>query len=105
MIDSLPPDWTQAFFDLRIFDEERYIEADTLLVQINVMPYSKYDWHWRLTMARSFGPAAAYETVHGRLILLDDLAIEADLVRLGELSGPKAVSLLLGWPESFRLAV
>jgi hypothetical protein len=102
ILDSLPPDWTYAHMDMRIFDEERYIEADTLLVQINVMPYSKYDWHWRLTMARSFGHAAAYETVHGTLKLLDDLDIEGELVLRGERSGRKEVTQMWGRPESVR---
>ena len=58
-MDSLPPDWTQLELDLRIDDEDRYIEAATLLTQINAMPYSKHDWHWRLRAARDFGHAAA----------------------------------------------
>ena len=42
VLDSLPDDWTDLELDVRIFDEERYVEAATLLVQINVQPYSKY---------------------------------------------------------------
>ena len=59
VVDSLPPDWTQLELDLRISDEERYVEAATLLAQINAMPYSKHDWHWRLRVAHEFGHAAA----------------------------------------------
>src|SRR6185295_12542168 len=59
VLDSLPPDWTQLELDLRIADEHRYIDAATLLVQINAMPYSEHDWHWRLRSARTFGHAAA----------------------------------------------
>ena len=59
VVDSLPPDWTQLELDLRIADEDRYIEAATLLVQINAMPYSEHDWHWRLRVAHEFGHAAA----------------------------------------------
>ena len=67
MVDSLPPDWTHLALDLRIFDEERYIEAASLLVQVNAQPYSKSDWHWRLNAANKFGHAAAPETVkHGQ---------------------------------------
>ena len=51
VLDTLPPDWTDLSLDLRIFDEERYIEAATILVQINAAPYSKHDWHWRLQVA------------------------------------------------------
>ena len=72
IVDSLPPDWTALDLDLRIADEDRYIEAATILVQINAMPYSKHDWHWRLRAANSFGHAAAAETTRGTLALLDD---------------------------------
>ena len=102
MIDSLPPDWTQAFFDLRIFDEERYIETATLLTQINAMPYSKYDWHWRLDVAREFGHHAAAETVHGTLALLDDSGIEGQLVLRGARSGRVEIEQMWGRPESVR---
>ena len=79
IVDSLPPDWTQLELDLRIDDEERYIEAATLLTQINAMPYSKHDWHWRLRFAHEFGHAAAPETVHGTLALLDEQGIAGEL--------------------------
>ena len=69
IVDSLPPDWTQLELDLRIADEERYIETATLLTQINAMPYSKHDWHWRLRVAHEFGHAAAPETTRGTLAL------------------------------------
>ena len=55
IVDSLPPDWTQLELDLRIDDEDRYIETATLLTQINAMPYSRHDWHWRLRVATSSG--------------------------------------------------
>ncbi len=32
IVDSLPPDWTHLELDLRIFDEERYVEAATIVV-------------------------------------------------------------------------
>ncbi|MEA2429419.1 MAG: hypothetical protein QOF37_3047 [Thermoleophilaceae bacterium] len=101
-IDSLPPDWTQAFFDMRIFDEDRYIEADTLLVQINAMPYSQYDWHWFLRVAHTFGHAAAAEATHGTLKLLDDLGIEGEMVLRDERSGRFEVTQMWGRPESVR---
>jgi hypothetical protein len=102
MIDSLPPDWTQAFFDLRIFDEERYVEADTLLVQVNVQPYSRYDWHWYVRVAREFGHAAAPETVKGTLALLDEQGIEGEMVPRGARSGRVEVTQGWGRPESVR---
>ena len=63
VVDSLPPDWTNIELDMRIFDEDHYVEAATLLVQINAMPYSEHDWHWRLRVANTFGHAAAAQTV------------------------------------------
>ena len=59
VVDSLPPDWSNLELDMRIADEDRYVEAATLLVQINAMPYSEHDWHWRLRVAHTFGHAAA----------------------------------------------
>ena len=56
VLDSLPPDWTQLELDLRIADEHRYIDAATLLVQINAMPYSEHDWHWRIRSAHDVRP-------------------------------------------------
>jgi hypothetical protein len=102
MIDSLPPDWTQASFDLRIFDEERYIEAASLLAQVNAMPYSQYDWHWRIHTAREFGHHAARETVQGTLAVLDGEGITGELVMRGERSGRVEVVPMWGRPESVR---
>jgi hypothetical protein len=102
MVDSLPPDWTQLEADLRIDDEDRYIDAATLLSQINAMPYSKHDWHWRLRSAREFGHAAAAETVHGTLALLDDEGITGELAMREARSGRVEVSQMWGRPESVR---
>ena len=102
IVDSLPPDWTHLAVDLRIFDEERYIEAATILVQINAAPYSKYDWHWRLQVANGFGHAAAPETVRGTLALLDDQGIEGELVARDARSGRVEVTQMWGRPESVR---
>ena len=51
VVDALPPDWTALEVDLRIDDPERFVEAATLLTQVNAMPYSKQEWHWRLRVA------------------------------------------------------
>ena len=72
VVDSLPDDWTDLEFDLRIDDESRYIDAALYLVTCNAQPYSRHDWHWRLLVAHSFGHAAAVPAVHGALKLLDD---------------------------------
>jgi hypothetical protein len=102
VVDSLPADWTHLHLDLRIFDEERYIEAATMLVQVNVQPYSKNDWHWRLNVAREFGHAAAPETVEGTLKLLDDLGIDGELAMRDARAGRAEVTQMWGRPESVR---
>ncbi len=102
VIDSLPPDWTQAELDLRIQDEDRYIEAATLLTQVNAMPYSQRDWHWRLRVAHEFGHAAAPETVRGTLALLDHEGIAGELVLREVRSGRVEVTQMWGRPESVR---
>jgi hypothetical protein len=102
MVDSLPPDWTHLALDIRIFDEERYIEAATLLVQVNVQPYSKHDWHWRLNVARDFGHAASWETVHGTFALLDAQGIEGEMEMRDARAGRYEVTQMWGRPESVR---
>ena len=102
MLDSLPPDWTHLHVDLRIFDEERYIEAASILVQINAQPYSRHDWHWSLHGAHEFGHAAAPETIHGTLSVLDELGIEGELSRPDVRSGRVEVTQMWGRPESVR---
>ena len=102
VVESLPPDWTQLELDLRIFDEDRYVEAATLLTQINAMPYSKHDWHWRLRVAHEFGHAAAAETTRGTLQLLDNLGIEGELAVREARSGRVEVVQMWGRPESVR---
>jgi hypothetical protein len=102
IVATLPPDWTHLELDLRIFDEERYVEAATILVQVNAQPYSKSDWHWRLLVAHEFGHAAAAETVHGTLELLDGENIHGELAMREARSGRVEVVQMWGRPESVR---
>jgi hypothetical protein len=102
VVDSLPPDWTHVELDMRIFDEDRYVEAATLLTQINAMPYSHHDWHWRLRSAHEFGHAAAAESVQGTLALLDDLGIAGELALREARTGRVEVVQMWGRPESVR---
>jgi hypothetical protein len=102
VVESMPPDWTALELDLRIADEQRYIEAATLLTQINAMPYSKHDWHWRLRVAHEFGHAAAAETVEGTLGLLDQQGIGGELALREARSGRVEVTQMWGRPESVR---
>ena len=101
IIDSLPSDWTDLEFDLRV-EEARYIDAATLLVQVNPQPYSRHDWHWRLLVAHRFGHAAAAPTVHGTLKLLDDAGIAGELVLREWRTGRVETTQMWGRPESVR---
>ena len=102
VVDSLPPDWTQLELDLRIADEHRYIDAATLLVQINAMPYSEHDGHWRNRSAPEFGHAAAAQPGRGTLALLDAEGIDGELVLREARSGRVEVVQMWGRPESVR---
>ena len=102
IVDSLPPDWSHLQFDLRIEDEERYVEAATILVQVNAQGYGKHDWHWRILVAREFGHAAAAETVRGTLSVIDDLGIAGEIAVREVRSGRVEVTQMWGRPESVR---
>jgi hypothetical protein len=102
VLETLPDDWTDLEIDMRIFDEERYVDAAVLLSQINAQPYSKADWHWRLLVAHRFGHAAASETVKGTLELLDREGIEGELVVREVREGRAEVVQMWGRPESVR---
>ena len=102
IVDSLPDDWTDLTLDLRIFDEERYVDAAVLLTQVNAQPYSRADWHFRLLVAHRFGHAAAAETVKGTLALLDREGIDGELVVRDVHEGRAEVVQMWGRPESVR---
>ena len=102
IVDSLPDDWTDLELDLRIDDESRYIDAATYLVTCNAQPYSRHDWHWRILMAREFGHAAAAETVHGTLRVLDEQGIDGELALREVRVGRAEVVQMWGRPESVR---
>lgn len=102
IVDSLPDDWTDMELDLRIADENRYIDAATYLVTCNAQPYSQHDWHWRLLVAHRFGHAAAAPCVHGTLKLLDDAGIDGELALRELRSGRTEVRQMWGRPQSVR---
>jgi hypothetical protein len=102
IVDSLPDDWTDLEFDLRIFDERRYVDAAVLLVTCNAQPYSKNDWHWRLLVAHRFGHAAAAPAVHAALRLLDEAEIDGELAVREARSGRVEVNPMWGRTEAVR---
>lgn len=102
VLDSLPSDWTDITCDLRIADEDRYVDAAVLLTQVNAQPYSKAEWHFRLNVAHSFGHAAAAETVKGTLALLDGEGIGGELIVRDVHEGRAEIVQMWGRPESVR---
>jgi hypothetical protein len=99
---SLPDDWTDLEIDVRIFDEERYVDAAVYLATVNAQPYSKHDWHWRIIVAHRFGHAAAAPAVHGALKLLDQAGLDGEIAVREVRSGRVEVINTWGRPESFR---
>ncbi len=102
VLDSLPTDWTDLEFDLRIDDESRYIDAAVILSLINAQPYSKAEWHWRVPVAQSFGKAAAPQTVKSVLDRLDEQGFGGSLQVRQHREGRSEVVQMWGRPESVR---
>jgi hypothetical protein len=102
IVDSLPDDWTDLEFDLRIEDESRYRSAAVYLVTCNAQPYSRHDWHWRVLVAHRFGHAAAVPAVHTALKLLDNAGIAGEMAVREVRSGRVEVTQMWGRPESAR---
>lgn len=99
---SMPDDWTDLELDLRIRDEQRYIDAAVYLVTCNAQPYSRHDWHWRLLCAHRFGHAAAPSAVMTALTLMDEAGIEGEIAVREVRSGRAPVTQMWGRPESIR---
>ena len=103
VLDTLPPDWTQLELDLRIADEDRYVEAATLLV---------HDQRDALLASTTGTGACGWRTSsatpprrrrsRGTLALLDDNGIEGELAVREARSGRVEVVQMWGRPESVR---
>jgi len=102
IVEALPEDWTDLELDLRIADENRYVDAAVFLVVANAQPYSRHDWHWRLLVAHRFGHAASVDAVHMALGLLDDARIDGELALREVRSGRVPVESQWGRPQSLR---
>ena len=102
LLDSLPEDWTDIVCDLRIADENQYVDAAVLMTQVNAQPYSRAEWHFRINVAHSFGHAAAAETVKGTLALLDEQDIAGQLIVRDVHEGRAEIVQMWGRPESVR---
>jgi hypothetical protein len=102
VVDSLPPDWSYLQFDLRINEEDRYVELAPIVAEVNAWPLSKADYHWRYNVAREFGHAAAPESVRGNLEKLDAQGITG-VIHVREVrSGRVPVEPMWGRTETVR---
>ena len=102
IVEALPSDWTDMQLDLRITDEERYVDASVPMTQVNAQPYSEADWHWRINVANGFGHGAAPETVAWVLEMLDRQGIAGELIVRDLNEGRAEVQQFWGRPESVR---
>jgi hypothetical protein len=105
IIQSLPPDWTDLEVDLRIEDESHYVDSAVALSQVNAQVYQHphaEGWHWRLLVAKSFGHAAAPESVAGVLEKLDRDGVVGELGVAEVREGRSEVVQMWGRPESVR---
>jgi hypothetical protein len=102
VLDSMPSDWTDLEVDLRIDDESRYVDCAVWLSQVNAQPYSEEDWHWRLLVAKSFGHAAAAESVGAVLAKLDAEGVAGEIQVREVREGRAEVVEMWGRPESVR---
>jgi len=102
LLAPLPDDWTDLEFDLRIFDETRYVDAAIVVLTCNAQPYSKHDWHWRVLVAHRFGHAASVPAVQLALRLLDDAGLDGELALREVRTGRAEVMQMWGRTESVR---
>lgn len=101
---TLPPDWTDLEVDVRIEEESQYVDTAVALSQVNAQVYQRprEGWQWRLIVARSFGHAAAPETVKGVLEKLDSEGVAGELQVAEVREGRSEVVQMWGRPESVR---
>ncbi|HEU4706463.1 MAG TPA: hypothetical protein VFS64_04700 [Solirubrobacterales bacterium] len=105
ILETLPPDWTDLEVDVRIGDMSQYVDTAVALSQVNAQVYQHPEagsWHWRLLVAKSFGHAAAAETVKGVLEKLDADGVAGELRAAEVREGRSEVVQMWGRPESVR---
>jgi len=102
VLDTLPSDWTDLEVDLRIDDESLYVDTAVALSQVNARPYSEAEWDWRLPVAKSFGHAAAAQSVLGVLEKLDAAGVTGRMQVREVREGRSEVVQMWGRPESVR---
>src|SRR4051812_22844237 len=102
VVDELPSDWTDLVVDLRIDQEDRYVDTAVILAQVNPQPFSRAVWQWRIPVAHRFGHAAAPEAVHGVLAQLDRSGVTGEMRVHGVREGRIEVVPMWGRPQSVR---
>lgn len=102
LVSSLPEDWSYLELDLALDDPERFVEAATLLTQVNAIPDTSDGIHFRIRVANKFGHAAAVPAVRATLRLLDEQGIAGRLEVRDVRAGRVEVVPMWGRPESVR---
>jgi hypothetical protein len=104
ILETLPADWTDLEVDVRLADASQYVDTAVALSQVNAQVYQhpQEGPHWRLLVAKSFGHAAAAETVQGVLAKLDEAGVAAELQLAEVREGRSEVVQMWGRPESVR---
>ena len=103
IVDSLPDDWTDLEFDLRIFDERRYVEAAVLLVTVqrrSRTPSTTGTGGWSSPTASATPRRCRRSTC--ALKLLDDAGIDGELALREVRTGRAEVVQMWGRTESVR---
>ena len=101
ILDSLPSDWTDLELDLRV-QEDRYIDAATLLVTCNAQPYSQARLALPPDRRPPFGHAAAAPSRAGRCACSTTPGIAGELVLREVRAGRVETVQMWGRPESVR---
>ena len=79
IVDSLPTDWTDLELDLRIFDEDRYIDAATLPRRRSTRSPTRTTTGTGACSSPTVRPRRRRAAAHGTLKLLDDAGIDGEL--------------------------
>ncbi|GBD45773.1 hypothetical protein JDY09_03340 [Thermoleophilum album] len=102
IVTALPDDWSYLELDLELRRPQQFVEAATLLTQVNAIPDTRDGLRFTIRVAHRFGHAAAVPAVRATLRLLDEQGIDAALALRDVRAGRAEVVPMWGRPESVR---
>jgi hypothetical protein len=102
ILDSLPDDWAFMDIDVRIFDETRYIEAATYMVQVNPQPTPSTTGTGTSTSRTATATAPRPRRCTGRSRCSTRRASQGELKVRNVRVGRAEVEPMWGRPESVR---